>query len=296
MSRANLDSVLPAKIKGTMNLHDISLRLGSDLNEFILFSSVAVLIGSAGQANYCAANAFMDSFASHRRANNLPALSVQWGPWADVGMAARAGTSEATVARIKAAKGLEAFESILQQGANLKNGVVGVAGIKWKTLLGLMPKVPPFLSRFGGAGNNSAANALAIAGMTQDDIQGLVVGMLQDVMGVDEINLSTPLMEMGLDSLAGVEFRNRLQGSMEGLQLSSTLMFDYPTVPDLVEYIWSQVGPAEDEQGAGVIAADAGEHIAIQGHSGRVPGFSCSNDANELWSQNIRNYTPNLIA
>jgi hypothetical protein len=77
--------VLGPKIEGTLNLHAASKDLKLDF--FAFFSSVAAMVGSAGQANYCAGNAFMDSFAIHRRANGLPASSVQWGPWGEVGMA-----------------------------------------------------------------------------------------------------------------------------------------------------------------------------------------------------------------
>lgn len=107
-----------------------------------MFSSVASMIGSIGQANYCAANAFMDSFAAYRRANGMAAVSVQWGPWADVGMAARTGTSEGSIARIDIKQGLEAMQAILSANSSLTSGVIGVARIKWKMLLGQLPKAP----------------------------------------------------------------------------------------------------------------------------------------------------------
>lgn len=99
--------------------------------------------------------------------------------------------------------------------------------------------------------------------------------------------------------MAGVEFRNRLQASFEGLQLSSTLMFDYPTVPDLVDYIYQQVGspltatfppevgPAEDEQAAGGLGGplmDAGAMLTIASHAGRYPGCFTNN---AFWRQTL---------
>ncbi|CAE7935358.1 swnK, partial [Symbiodinium necroappetens] len=88
-SRATLKAACSAKVDGSLQLHTVAAELGLPLEFMWLFSSAAAIIGSVAQGNYCAANAFMDAMGARRRAKNLPAISVQWGPWADVGMAAR---------------------------------------------------------------------------------------------------------------------------------------------------------------------------------------------------------------
>ncbi|CAE8715032.1 unnamed protein product, partial [Polarella glacialis] len=185
---------------------------------------------------------------------------------------------------IEASKGLAAMEAILASSPRLRTGTVCVARIKWKALMGQLPRVPPFLSRF--AASASSAKAMPVGNYTLDDVKALVVGSLTDVLGNDDFDINTPLMEIGLDSLAGVEFRNRLQGSMEGLELSPTLMFDYPTVPDLIDYIWTQVGPVEDDDlaasGGPMVGGAVGEQLAFAGQSCRNPG-GCSNHPGDFW-------------
>ena len=200
----HVTSVLAPKADGTLNLHE---ACRTDLDFFALFSSVASLLGTPAQGNYCAANAFMDSFCSFLRDNGRNAVSIQWGPWAEVGMAARANTSEASIARISASKGLEAMSAILASSQSLRNGVIGVARIKWATLLGQLGTVPPLLSKFSVAKSSSSP----VGNYTLEDVKSLVVGSLADALGTEDFDISTPLMELGLDSLAGVEFRNRLQ-------------------------------------------------------------------------------------
>ncbi|CAK9026138.1 Cytochrome P450 86B1 [Durusdinium trenchii] len=89
MERSHLQPVLSPKMDGAVNLH--AALSGTSLDQFLMFSSVAALLGSPGQGNYAAANSFLDCFAQYRQAKGLPALSLQWGPWAEVGMAARGG-------------------------------------------------------------------------------------------------------------------------------------------------------------------------------------------------------------
>ena len=89
LTRESLERVLLPKIAGTLNLHNCTSKGETHLTHFVLFSSVAALLGAVGQGNYCAANAFMDSFAAYRIGRNQPAISVQWGPWNEIGMAAR---------------------------------------------------------------------------------------------------------------------------------------------------------------------------------------------------------------
>merc|ERR1712183_1045131 len=92
LDRSHLQAALGPKVDGALNLHEACTD--RTIRHFVLFSSVASLLGSPGQANYGAGNAFLDSLAQFRCARGLAALSLQWGPWSEVGMAARAGTSE----------------------------------------------------------------------------------------------------------------------------------------------------------------------------------------------------------
>ena len=226
LTPSHLASVLAPKADGTLNLSDAMEKMGEKLDCFALFSSVAALLGTPAQGNYCAANAFMDSFAAHLRDNGGSAVSIQWGPWAEVGMAARANTSEASIARISASKGLEAMQAILSMSSTSSIcPVVGVARIKWAALLGQLPAVPPFLSKF----SVTKAAAAPVGNYTLEDVKSLVVSSLSDALGTDEFDLSTPLMELGLDSLAGVEFRNRLQaGAGFKNALAKSAQFDWP--------------------------------------------------------------------
>eukprot|EP00438_Fugacium_kawagutii_P009334 Skav234552 [mRNA] locus=scaffold2556:403785:415232:+ [translate_table: standard] len=284
LNESHVTSVLAPKADGTMNLNEVRNEKCQGLDFFALFSSVASLLGTPAQGNYCAANAFMDSFASFLRdSEKVPAVSIQWGPWAEVGMAARANTSETSIARISASKGMEAMNNILSSSSSLRTGVIAVARIKWTALLQQLPFAPPFLSNF-----SVTKTASPVGNYTLEDVKTLVVSALADALGSEDFDLSTPLMELGLDSLAGVEFRNRLQersdenfmGAVEGINLTPTLMFDYPTVPDLVDYIWSQ---AEMDRGTDWTSeADIGDQLCLASHSGRFPG-SLGNHPGDFW-------------
>ncbi len=93
-SRERFDRVMAAKVHGAWNLHELTRDLSPPLDLFVLFSSAAAILGSPGQGNYASANAFLDALAHHRRGLGLPALSVNWGSWDEVGMAARLKESE----------------------------------------------------------------------------------------------------------------------------------------------------------------------------------------------------------
>ena len=208
LNREHFERPLAAKIDGTLNLNEGLSGQQLDLEFFALFSSVAALLGTPAQGNYCAGNAFLDSFAAHCRENGrLKAVSIQWGPWAEVGMAARANTSESSIARLSPAKGLEAMHAILAAQSSLRSGVVAVARFKWTVLLGQLPRVPAFLSKFSTTSKGSKGTS----NYTVEDVRSLVVESLTDALGTEDFDINTPLMELGLDSLAGVEFRNRLQ-------------------------------------------------------------------------------------
>ena len=228
LGREHFSRVLAPKVDGTLNLSEAleTGQEGQELDFFALFSSVAALLGTPAQGNYCAGNAFMDSFAVHRRENGRKAVSVQWGPWAEVGMAARANTSESSIARLAPAKGLEAMEAILAAQGSLRSGVVAVARFKWSTLLGQLPRVPAFLNKFSVAKSSSRE----VSAYTMEDVRALVVDSLADALGTEDFDINTPLMELGLDSLAGVEFRNRLQakGCVLGGEHAFLLHLDRP--------------------------------------------------------------------
>ena len=131
---------MDAKVLGAWYLHELTREL--PLEHFVLFSSAAALMGSPGQGNYAAANAFLDALAHHRRWEKRPALSVNWGSWAEVGMAARLKESEsrrwsaAGVGWIDPDRGLETLEQLLLDG----RPQAGVLPIDWPKFF---QRIPP---------------------------------------------------------------------------------------------------------------------------------------------------------
>ncbi len=255
---AGLLSVMAPKLLGGWHLHQASL--GRELDHFVLFSSAASMLGSAGQANYAAANAFLDALAMRRRSMGLPGLSICWGPWEGTGMAAAldARQRERLAAR---GVGLIAPERGLATLAALLGGdraVVGVLPMDWKRYVAAVHRggPPRFIADLVPA---SAAPATPAAGAEgarpRHDFAGRLAAappndrrrMLADyvraeianVMGMDngaQIEARHRLFDIGIDSLMAVELRNSLHSGL-AITLPSTLVFDYPTVEALVDFL-----------------------------------------------------------
>jgi myxalamid-type polyketide synthase MxaC len=255
LSVPELQKVLQPKVEGSWNLHTLAQEM--DLEFFVMFSSISAVWGSNQLAHYAAANIFCDALAHHRRALGLTALSVDWGLLAEGGMSAHEN------AKFSAAMGLRALTveeytgtmgQLIAAGSTQKVAV-GIDWSKFKDIYDMRgPK--PLLAEVGGAAsggsNRSGQSSLlkvTFAGLEGEEfsakIADLVRGAVRDTVGEIEIAFDAPLMESGMDSMMAVDFRNALQERLGGLKLSQTLMFDYPTLGKVAEYIESQVKAVE---------------------------------------------------
>jgi acyl carrier protein len=228
------------------------------LDFFVLFSSVASLLGSSGQANYAAANAFLDALAHYRRAHGRPAVTINWGGWADVGAAARdeirARMRLTGLVPIAPEQGLAALEYVLSQPS--RDGALtqaGVVPINWPAFLQHFPdsEVPPFLSQVARQVRSHMPSEPAWtppfrrvleeapANERRDQLAIHVRGQVAQVLGLPAGTLP-PLEQgffnLGMDSLLTLELRNRLQTSL-ACSLPTTLTFNYPTIEALVAYL-----------------------------------------------------------
>jgi myxalamid-type polyketide synthase MxaB len=242
--------VFAPKVQGALNLHRLSQ--GQALDFFVCFSSVASLLGTAGQANYAAANAFLDAFAHARRAQGEPFLAVNWGAWAEVGMAAaQVARSGAEMARrgegaIAPAEGVEIFAHLLGGEA----AQMGVLPFAWERYLQQSGREQPFYNGLRTATPAAAVQQAAPARLRQQLAEseasqrpGLLMAQLQQsaakILGMGDgvhFDPGVGLMQMGFDSLMAVELRNQLSRTLE-LSLPATLIFDYPTLRKLRDYL-----------------------------------------------------------
>ena len=240
------ERVMAPKVQGAWNLHQASLRYSLDI--FICFSSVASVLGSPGQANYAAANAFMDGLCHYRRALGLPALSINWGPWAEGGMAAQIGESgnwaNTGITPIAPNQGWQVFKKLLGTSPQ-----VSVLPVEWSQFA----SPQPFFSDLVGqkAVVDASDGTFSKYGLLErlkeappSTRQAILMAHLQSetarVLGIQKPKLEVGLSEMGMDSLMALELSTRLEATL-GIELPSTLLFEYPTIKALAEYLMTEV-------------------------------------------------------
>jgi acyl transferase domain-containing protein/NADPH:quinone reductase-like Zn-dependent oxidoreductase/NADP-dependent 3-hydroxy acid dehydrogenase YdfG/acyl carrier protein len=250
--------VARAKLTGAWNLHHATRHL--DLQRFVLFSSVASLVGTPGQSNYAAANAGLDALATHRRAKGLPALSVNWGPWGGSGMAA--GLADADIQRMTAAgiavldeaPAWRAMDELLERG----EAQALVMPIDWSR----------FVARFGGRyvpslfrgvqrtaatpaskGAHVAGSQLVrtISALPAQERRAALSQYLQTRVaitlgrpGATDIPLTRGFFSLGMDSLTSLELRNQLEQELRQ-SFPPTVVLEYGSIEALAGYLLSQV-------------------------------------------------------
>ncbi len=280
--------VLAAKVEGAWQLHTQTRAL--ELDYFVLYSSMASLMGSAGQTNHAAANAWMDALAHRRRADGLPALSIQWGAWSEVGAAVSTGAVERVDAlgmgAIDPPTGLALLERLLAAArAAAAPAQVGVMPVEWPLFLArARAEKPAFLSDFATSSAPLAVQASAstsapapAAPAEPDIVQKLAqaaparrLPLLREfvrestgrVLGLPaaRIDDDRPLNALGLDSLMAVELRNLLGAGLAlPRRLPATLVFDYPNVAALTTYLAGEALPPEPAPAPVAAAAPAAE-------------------------------------
>jgi candicidin polyketide synthase FscB len=260
-----LNAVLRPKVDAALNLHELTRDRG--LSAFVLFSSAAATLGSPGQGNYAAANAFLDALAQHRAARGLPAGSLGWGPWATDGMLRE--TDLAKLARsafvpFTAERGLDLFDAAAArpEPALLPLQLDPAA-------LAAQSGLPPLFASLVRAPARRTAEVAVPAGPSlRDRLAGVpepqrgeflldvVRGHVATVLGhgsAADVEGGRGFLDLGFDSLTAVELRNRLTAE-SGLRLPATLIFDHPSPADLAAHLLAGLAPAAVDADDAVLA------------------------------------------
>ncbi|WP_189711536.1 type I polyketide synthase, partial [Streptomyces anandii] len=312
-----LDGVLRPKADAAWHLHELTSEL--DLSAFVLFSAAAGVLGSAGQANYAAANAFLDALAQHRAAQGLPATSLAWGLWAeasgitggldetDLRRMARAGMGS-----LSSAEGMELFDSALRADrALLVPARLELTAIREAaTTTGSVPPLFRALVRAprrrsaGTTADSRSALAGRLRGLPHADQERALLDLVRTQVaavlghaGPQAVDPEKAFKDAGFDSLTAVDLRNRLNAAT-GLRLPTTLVFDYPNSTALARYLRDTFlgalpgteraqdtgAPAASADAAAAAAARAAlgdDPVAIVAMSCRYPGGVTTPE--ELW-------------
>lgn len=246
------------KVFGAWNLHEVTKELPLDF--FVMYSSVAGLTGSPGQANYAAANAFLDALCRSRAATGLPAMSIQWGAFSDVGMAAASDTRGKRIALLgsqnfTAAEGNALFDRLLHH-PRTEVGLMRIDFSQWQA-----SSIPgarsAFLRELVAKPDTEATpkpqDSLVdkLGRVTPDEriivLEEHVAQRVGQVLRLDpsRIDRLATFSSLGMDSLMGLELRNRLEPDL-GQKLSATLLFAHPTPAALAAYLLQRLAITDD--------------------------------------------------
>jgi polyketide synthase 7 len=284
LTQERVDAVLRAKVDGAWNLNELTQDL--DLSAFVMFSSMAGIVGTPGQGNYAAANSFLDGLAAHRRARGMAGSSVAWGLWEQASAMTHhlADRDKARMTRVGLAPLATEHALRLFDAALLADRPVLVAArIDPASLADHRAALPPLLSRLvprpsrrvideiGNAAPLTTTLVARLAGLTAEQRRGELVDLVRrsaatvlgrsDAPNAADIGAESVFRDIGFDSLTAVELRNRLK-TATGLNLSPTLIFDYPTPVALAEHLGVRLAVTE-------AGADAGAGSERQNVMGR---------------------------
>lgn len=250
--------VLGPKVKGAWNLHQLTGHISLDF--FVCFSSIAPIIGWAGQSNYAAANGFIDTLAHLRQALGKPALSINWGPWSDSGMAASLEARDIQRMKDSGMTALPTTVALEAMGRLLKFRVpqACVVDLDWAMLLSRDPDpsrktlFKDLVATASSGTNTSFIDQLRAAPreLREGMLAEKVSAMLAEVLGITSagsIDRSKSVVDYGVNSLMAMDLRNRLQGLVKA-KLPATLVLKYPTVNAMVGCILDQETMAAAEE------------------------------------------------
>jgi acyl transferase domain-containing protein len=296
-----LDAVFRPKVDAAWSLHE--LTAGCDLSLFVLFSSAAGVLGAPGQGNYAAANVFLDGLAAHRRAAGLPGVSMAWGLWA-TGTGMTGQLDDAAVARLgrqgftalSDVDGLALFDGAVSTGPLSVLIGLDLAGLRVLAGSGLLPGVMRGLvrvpRRVAARGAVSGGLASRLIGLSEGERRAVLVELVRAEVagvlghaGVAGVDPERAFRDLGFDSLSAVELRNRLNAAT-GLRLPATLIFDYPSVVAVADFVTGLVvgsgSSAVVSEVSGVVGRRADDDvIVIVGMGCRFPGGVGSPE--DLW-------------
>jgi len=278
LSVESFQRVLAPKALGAWNLHSLTADLPLDF--FITFSSVASVLGSPGQANYAAANAFLDGLAHDRRSRGLPCLSINWGPWAEIGMAARTASARGTASRvmlpIPPAQALATLDRLFE-----KNGPAQAVAISvdWALLARsfngnpppaliaelLKEKAKPAAAKSGRESGPRfsmqdllAAPAERRRALLLDYVQKSLAAVMS--LEAPELDPEESLSNLGLDSLMALELQHSLEESF-GAKLPIELLMGMPTLNEfvtrLLDILVKPTSPADSETAAPLMSVES---------------------------------------
>jgi acyl transferase domain-containing protein/acyl carrier protein len=294
-----LQRVLRPKVDAAWHLHRLTAEM--DLSAFVLFSSSAGLLGGTAQANYAAANAFLDALAAQRRAAGLPAHSLAWGAWGQAGgMAEDLGDAIAMRLAQQVRERLGLKQMTNEQGLELLDASLGLSDpllvpaafdrsvLRAQASAGTL--APVLRAMVQAPARRVAAGSLTerVARVTEEEREKLVLelvrGHVAAVLGhasATQIDPDAAFKELGFDSLGAVELRNRLVAASD-LRLAPTVVFDYPSPRALASFLNDELrGRSKPGRPATPALARSEEPIAIVGMSCRYPGGVGS--PAELW-------------
>jgi niddamycin polyketide synthase 4/5 len=278
MTSTEFRSVMAAKVDGVRVLDE--LFAGDELNAFVLFSSISGVWGSGRYGAYAAANAYLDAVAQRRHTRGQAGTAVAWGVWADSGMVDSDGERQLRRRGLRPMPAADCL-ALLGQALDAREATLAVTDVDWEPFLAgytaarnrpLLDELPQVRAVLAAAPQAQTVDRgdlrRQLAGLPgprqRELLTELARGTVAEVLGHQDplaIALDKPFVELGFDSLSAVEVRNRLAVAT-GLALPAMLVFDHPTVPNLVEFVMAALDDGPSHQPAAGTVEDAAESFA----------------------------------